>query len=195
MMSCTIERPVNKQTIYRWPLNRLCFQVVVPDPTHRCCFPRAAVPCSSASCQGNLPYLLQLHLRFCKNLCAPSPRCLTPVPKVSSSPQFAVWRSRLWCLSSFVCALSLCQLASRGAAKWHPRSLSHSRHVLHSLTHGEWLTNTNMKTILTEQGLGAGRGERKKKISRKIERVQHMLFAFTSSINIYCISYNWVSPL
>lgn len=49
-MSCTIERPVNKQTIYRWPLNRLCFQVVVPDPTHRCCFPRAAVPCSSASC-------------------------------------------------------------------------------------------------------------------------------------------------
>lgn len=65
-MSCTIERPVNKQTIYRWPLNRLCFQVVVPDPTHRCCFPRAAVLCSSASCQGNLPYLLQLHLRFCK---------------------------------------------------------------------------------------------------------------------------------
>lgn len=74
MMSCAMERPVNKQTIYRWPLNRLCFQVVVPDPAHRCCFPRAAVPRSSASCRGNLPYLLQLHFRFSKPVCfLPSP--------------------------------------------------------------------------------------------------------------------------
>lgn len=155
MMSCTIEMPVNKQTIHRWPLNRLCNQVVIPDPMYRCCFPRAAVPCSSAFCQGNLPYLLQLNFSFLKSMCF-LPHYPNPVPKVLSFPQRVVWKSRLWCLSSFVCALSLCQLASRGTAKWHPRSLSHSRHVLHLLTHGEWLTNTNMKTILTEQGLDAG---------------------------------------
>lgn len=164
MMSCAIERTVNKQTIYRWLLNRLCLQVVVPDPTHRCCFPPAAVPCRKPSLPAPAPFQL---LESC--VLPPQP---SPVPKVLWFPWLAVWRSRLWCLSSFVCALSLCQLASRGAAKWHPRSLSHSRHVLHLLTHGEWLTNTNMKTILTEQGLDAGG---KEKNIQETERVQHML--------------------
>lgn len=139
MMSCTIEMPVNKQTVYRWPLNRLCYRVVIPDPMRRCCFPRAAVLHRSAFCQGNLPYLLQLNFSFLKSmyfLPPPTPPRPNTVPKVLF-PQFVVWKSRLWCLSSFVCALSLCQLASRGTAKWHPCSLSHSRHVLHLLTHGE----------------------------------------------------------
>lgn len=74
MMNCTIEMPVNKQTIYRWPLNRLCYQVVIPDPTCRCCFPRAAVLCRSAFCQENLPYLLQLNFSFLKSMCSPHPR-------------------------------------------------------------------------------------------------------------------------
>ena len=54
-MSCAIEMPVNKQTIYRWPLNGLCYQAVIPDPMHRCCFPEAAVPRGSAFCQGGSP--------------------------------------------------------------------------------------------------------------------------------------------
>lgn len=68
MMSCTIEMPVNKQTVYRWPLNRLCYRVVIPDPMRRCCFPRAAVLHRSAFCQGNLPYLLQLNFSFLKSM-------------------------------------------------------------------------------------------------------------------------------
>lgn len=185
--------PVNKQTVYRWPLNRLCYRVVIPDPMRRCCFPRAAVLHRSAFCQGNLPYLLQLNFSFLKSmyfLPPPTPPRPNTVPKVLF-PQFVVWKSRLWCLSSFVCALSLCQLASRGTAKWHPCSLSHSRHVLHLLTHGEWLTNTNMKTILTEQGLDAGG----KKNIQENRACSAYAIAFTSSINIYCISYNWVSPV
>lgn len=157
MMSCAIEMPVNKQTIYRWPLNRLCYQAVIPDPTHRCCFPEAAVPRGFTFHQDSSPPAPRTtEFQSSWSLCASSPPHSSPVPKVLSFPQFVVWKSRLWCLSSFVCALSLCQLASRGTAKWHPRSLSHSRHVLHLLTHGEWLSNTNMKTILTEQGLDAG---------------------------------------
>lgn len=58
-MSCAIEMPVNKQTIYRWPLNRLCYQVVIPDPMRRCCFPGAAVLHRSAFCQGSVPLLQQ----------------------------------------------------------------------------------------------------------------------------------------
>lgn len=135
MMSSTIEMLVNKQTIYRWPFNRLCYQAVIPDPMRRCCFPPAAVP-RVLPRRPSLPspaefQLLQVYVLL------PPPHRSNPVPEVLAFPQFAVWRSRLWCLSSFVCALSLCQLASRGAAKWHPHSLSHSRHVLHLLTHGE----------------------------------------------------------
>lgn len=155
----------------------------------RCCFPRAAVLHRSAFCQGNLPLPSPAEFQLLEIYVLPPPHP-NPVPKVLSFPQF-VWKSRLWCLSSFVCALSLCQLASRGTAKWHPRSLSHSRHVLHLLTHGEWLTNTNMKTILTEQGLDAGG----KKNIQENRACSAYAIAFTSSINIYCISYNWVSPV
>lgn len=164
MMSCGIEMLVNKQTIYRWPPNRLCYLTPCTDVA----FLKQLYYAGLLSAKETFPS--QDWISASWSLCASSPCHPNPVPKVLSFPQF-VWKSRLWCLSSFVCALSLCQLASRGTAKWHPCSLSHSRHVLHLLTHGEWLTNTNTKTILTEQGLDAGG----KKISRKTERVQHML--------------------
>lgn len=69
MISYTIETPVNKETAYRWPLNRLCYQAAIPDPKHRCCFPQAAVLCSSAFYHGNLSYLLQLNFNFLKPMC------------------------------------------------------------------------------------------------------------------------------
>lgn len=48
------------------------------------------------------------------------------------------------------CLVFLCQLIFWRTAKWHWLCLSHSRHISYLLTHGEWLTYTNIKTILTE---------------------------------------------
>lgn len=167
-MKSTIEMPVNKQTGYSWlPRSTArmyyltqCTDVGLLEQLWRAgllsnCF----IPYFFSDGETEFP-LLEVYI-LSHSL----------IPKALSFLLFVVWKSRWWCLSSFVWALSLRQLAFWGTAKWHQLSLSRSRHVLHLLTHGEWLTNTNMKTILTEQGLDAGG----KKTSRKTERVQHML--------------------
>lgn len=173
MMSCTVERPVNKQTIYRWPLNRLCFQVVAPDPTHRCSFPRAAVPCSSASCQGNLPYLLQFLFSFSKPACSLLPTSAL-LPRHCQSPSLLFGGAGCGACHP-LCALCLC-------ASSHPEELQSGTRAP-CLTAGmfciswhmgsDWLILT-WKQFWQNKGLMQG-GGKKKSISRKMERVQHVL--------------------
>lgn len=83
-MSSTIEMLVNKQTIYRWLFNRLCYQAVVPDPTHRCCFPPAAVP-RVLPRRPSLPSPAEFQLLEVYVL-LPPPRRSSPVPKVLAFP-------------------------------------------------------------------------------------------------------------
>lgn len=165
--------PVNKQTVYRWPLNRLCYRVVIPDPMRRCCFPRAAVLHRSAFCQGNLPYLLQLNFSFLKSmyfLPPPTP----PAPILFPRYYFhSLLFGKAGCGACHpLCVLCLC-------ASSHPEELQSGTRAL-CLTAGmfciywhmgsDWLILT-WKQFWQNKGLMQG----EKKISRKTERVQHML--------------------
>lgn len=123
MMSCTIEMLVNKQTVYRWPVNRLCYQVVIPDPMCRCCFPRAAVPRKSAFCQGDLPYLLQLNFSFLKSMC-----CFPLLAAPTLFPRYYHFHSLLFGKAGCgachpLCALCLC-------ASSHPEELQSGTRAL-----------------------------------------------------------------
>lgn len=83
-MSSTIEMLVNKQTIYRWPFNRLCYQAVIPDPTRRCCFPPAAVP-RVLPRRPSLPSPAEFQLLKVYVL-LPPPHRSNPVPEVLAFP-------------------------------------------------------------------------------------------------------------
>lgn len=168
MMSCTIERPVNKQTIYRWPLNRLCFQVVVPDPTHRCCFPRAAVPCSSASCPRKPSLPAPAPSQVLQKTCVLPPLAASPLfPRYPHLPSLLSGGAGCGACHP-LCVLCLC-------ASSHPEELQSGTRApcltagmfcIHWHMGSDWLILT-WKQFWQNKGLVQGGGREKKKYPGK----------------------------
>lgn len=191
MMSCAIEMPVNKQTIYRWPLHRLCYQAVIPDPTHRCCFPEAAVPRGFTFHQDSSPPAPRTtEFQSSWSLCASSPPTPAPFPRYYHFHSLLFGKAGCGACHP-LCVLCLC-------ANSHPEELQSGTRAL-CLTAGMFCIYWHMGSdwvILTWkqfwQNKGLMQGEKNIQENRACAAYAS---AFTSSINIYCISYNWVSPV